>query len=444
MELFGFIPSLGSAAWTIVAFVLVLSIIVSIHEYGHYIVGRWCGIHAEVFSLGFGPVLFSRVDKRGTKWQIAAVPFGGYVKFLGDADAASRPDAGAVVGMTPAERRHTMQGAPLWARAATVAAGPIFNFILSTVIYIGLVLYQGVQQDQPTVASLQPTPFAGASLLPGDKIIAINGNPTPDAETLNAVVKGLPAAPSVIYSVERGASTTDVAGPYPQPALANYVQPGSAAEAAGVLEGDVILAINGTPISTFDQMRDIAGASDGKPLTLKIWRDGAELEKTMTPKQDDVSNPDGTFERRWLIGLSGTYVFTQELRPAGPVEAMKLGAVQTYDVITRSLTGLYSFAVGDISKCTIRGAVSIAKVSGQAASLGLVTFIAFVAMLSTGVGLLNLFPIPVLDGGHLVFYAYEAIFRRPPSDAAMRVLMSVGLVVIISFMIFGLTNDFTC
>ena len=160
----------GGTAWTVFFFVVALSIIVFVHEYGHYIVGRWTGIHAEVFSLGFGPVLWSRVDRRGTRWQLAAVPFGGYVKFLGDADASS-VRAGEVSGLSESERRHTMLGAPLWARALTVAAGPVFNFILTFVVMAGLLIHSGLPDDVPTVGSMVATPFEGPSLEPGDVIV---------------------------------------------------------------------------------------------------------------------------------------------------------------------------------------------------------------------------------------------------------------------------------
>ena len=152
------IPSFGGFAFTLLAFVVALSIIVAIHEYGHYIVGRWSGIHAEVFSLGFGPVLLSRVDRRGTKWQVAALPFGGYVKFLGDANAASGKDGAAVDALDPAERRRSMHGAPLWARAATVAAGPIFNFILSILVFAGVMVFSGQASTDPVVGDIRPMP----------------------------------------------------------------------------------------------------------------------------------------------------------------------------------------------------------------------------------------------------------------------------------------------
>ncbi|MEP0722455.1 MAG: site-2 protease family protein, partial [Marinomonas sp.] len=170
-----FIPTVGGLAFTIVAFIAALSVIIAIHEYGHYIVGRWSGIKADVFSIGFGPVLAKRTDKHGTQWQIAALPFGGYVKFRGDENAASAPEEGALEGLSREERRATMQGAPLWARAATVAAGPIFNFALSFIIFACLIMFRGVTADPITVDEVAPLPNFQSELAAGDVITAING-----------------------------------------------------------------------------------------------------------------------------------------------------------------------------------------------------------------------------------------------------------------------------
>ena len=162
MDIFSLIPQFGGLLYTVLAFVVALSVIVAVHEYGHYIVGRWSGIHAEVFSIGFGPVLWSRIDKHGTRWQIAILPLGGYVKFLGDANAASGKDSSAMEEITeqsPEELRRTMHGAPLWARAATVAAGPIFNFVMSILVF-GLIFWsQGVSREPLTVGGAAS--FAG-------------------------------------------------------------------------------------------------------------------------------------------------------------------------------------------------------------------------------------------------------------------------------------------
>ena len=157
------VAALGGTVWTVLFFVIALSVIVFVHEYGHYIVGRWSGIHSEVFSIGFGPVLFSRTDRRGTRWQVAAIPFGGYVKFLGDADASSVRQ-GDVSGLSADERRHTMAGAPLWARTATVAAGPVFNFILAFLLFVLVAFLTGVVREEPTVGKMWSLPTTAESL----------------------------------------------------------------------------------------------------------------------------------------------------------------------------------------------------------------------------------------------------------------------------------------
>jgi regulator of sigma E protease len=182
--------ALGGTAWTVVFFVIALSLIVFVHEYGHYIIGRWSGIHSEVFSVGFGPVLFSRTDRRGTRWQVAAIPFGGYVKFLGDADATSVQQAD-VSGLSATERRHTMAGAPLWARAATVAAGPVFNFILTFALLVGIAIASGTPSEEPAVGSVRAFPFEGPTLQQGDVILAVEGLATPDWETFGDVTEAL-------------------------------------------------------------------------------------------------------------------------------------------------------------------------------------------------------------------------------------------------------------
>ena len=436
--------ALGGLAWTIVAFVVALSIIVTVHEYGHYIVGRWCGIHAEVFSLGFGPVLLSRTDRRGTRWQIAALPFGGYVKFLGDASAVSDRPSPELEFLTESERRHSLHGAPLWARAATVAAGPVFNFILSIAVFAGFFLIQGVATDVPTVGSVRSLPGIEDGLKPGDRILAIGDTPAADFAAIGQAADALPAAATVPYRVERDGQKIVVQGPFPLPPVVDGVQPKSAAMDAGLKPGDVIQSVNGTPVHAFTQLREIVGASGGNPLTLSVWRNGESFDATLTPIRRDIPKADGGFETRWLIGLTGGLAFDPETRRPGPLEALKLAGEQTWSVVTTSLSGMAHIISGAISSCNISGPLTIAETSGAAASLGLASFIGFVAMLSTAVGLLNLFPIPVLDGGHLVFHVWEALTGKPPSDRALRLLMGTGLALLAGLMAFALTNDLTC
>ena len=444
MDIIGLIPSFGGLLYTIVAFVIALSIIVAVHEYGHYIVGRWSGIHAEVFSLGFGPVIYSRIDKRGTRWQVAALPFGGYVKFLGDADAASAKDGEAIAALDPEARRHTMHGAPLWARAATVAAGPVFNFILAIIIFTGFFLVSGVATDAPVIGAQKPMPALSDVLQPGDRILSVAGTPTPDNAAFYAVIDDLPAAPSVAYVVERGTQTLTLQGPFPFPPIADAVQPNSGAADVGMQPGDVVLSVNGTPVSAFRELRELVGASDGKPLALQVWRAGETLDLTLTPRRMDIPTQDGGFETRWLLGVTGGLFYTPETRNPGLFEAIQSGGNQAWFIARSSLSGLYHMVTGAISSCNLSGPIGIAETSSAAASQGLLTFVWFIGVLSTAVGLMNLFPIPVLDGGHLVFHAYEAVVGRPPSDRALRVLMGGGLFMLLALMAFALTNDIFC
>ncbi len=444
MDFSSFVASFGGAVWSGLFFIVAVAVIVAVHEYGHYIVGRWSGIHAEVFSLGFGPVVYSRVDKRGTKWQIAALPIGGYVKFLGDKDAASAPDQTALGGLTPEEKRHTMYGAPLWARAATVAAGPVFNFILALIVFIGLITYTGVATDVPVVGRVNASPFVGETIQPGDQILALNGTATPDIESFANTANALPPAASVTYHIERAGQTLDVQGAHPFLPMVGAVMPRNAGGDAGIQTGDVIIQAAGQDVTAFSQLPALVEASQGQPIALKIWRNGAIIDLTLSPNRRDLPKDGGGFETRWMIGLSGGMLFEPQTRQPGPWETVRLAVAQAYFTATSSLSGLWHIVTGQISTCNLSGPVGMAEVMGDAARQGVEQFIGYLGMMSLGIGLLNLFPIPVLDGGHLVFFAYEAVFRRPPNPAVMNILMLIGLMAVLSFMFFALGNDFTC
>ncbi|SFS09696.1 regulator of sigma E protease [Yoonia litorea] len=434
-----FLPQFGNFAFMIVAFVVALSVIVAIHEYGHYIVGRWCGIHAEVFSLGFGPVLYSRTDKRGTQWQIAALPLGGYVRFMGDANAASVGSDGQVA---PSEMRRTMLGAPLWARTLTVAAGPAFNFILAIAIFAGSIMYQGRSVTPLTFDDLRPLPASYQSdLRSGDVLIAVEGQRFDDVTATTSLTDRVPVQETLTYTIERDGRVMDVEGPYYFPPAVLSVTPRSAADDADIKINDVITTINGEPVFAFSQVQDIVLAADGAPLDFTVWRDGETLTKTIAPRRVDLPLPEGGFETRWLIGISGT-IFFEELREGvGLFESVSLGAQGLWNTLTTSLSALQHIIVGQISTCNLSGPVGIAETSGSMAEQGAQSFIWFIGALSAAVGLINLFPIPVLDGGHLVFYAYEAVTRRKPSDRAVQVFMFMGLALILSMMTFTILND---
>ncbi|WP_412550230.1 RIP metalloprotease RseP [Shimia sp. MIT910701] len=447
MDISSLISGIGGGGLTVLWFVVALSIIVAIHEYGHYIVGRWSGIGADVFSLGFGPVIYSRYDKRGTKWQIAAIPLGGYVKFKGDANAASGKDGEAMEGMTDEERRHTMHGAPLWARAATVLAGPVFNFILSIIIFTGVMMFNGQIGSKLIVGEIWDLPDAPYELQQGDAVTAIAGTAIPsfdDPEAFDAFAKAMPKEAVLTYTVERGGETLDVSGPFLYPPMVQSLAPRSAAYNAGLEVGDVFTAIDGTPIVAFSQLKEAVEGGEGRTMALTVDRAGTVDQFDLTPRRVDEPQADGGFVTHWRIGIGGGLAFepATETLPVG--EAFLAGVRQTGRIMEGSVSGLYHMITGAISSCNLSGPVGIAQTSSAMASQGAQSFIWFIAVLSTAIGLLNLFPIPMLDGGHLVFYAYEAVTGKPPADGVLRILMTAGLVLVLSMMVFGLTNDLFC
>ncbi|MGD9293271.1 MAG: RIP metalloprotease RseP [Roseobacter sp.] len=459
MDIMTLIPQFGGLIWTIAAFILALSVIVAIHEYGHYIVGRWSGIHADVFSIGFGPVLYSRVDKRGTRWQFAALPFGGYVKFAGDANAASGKDEDAMAKIEhdPAKLRATMHGAPLWARAATVAAGPVFNFVLSIFVFAAVVLTDGVSRDPLTVGEMRPLPSDALWSQPaykdldvlqaGDEILTIDGGVMPsteDQEAYGLFLDELPHQQVLDYTVSRNGLETDVVGPYLMPPVVNGLSPQSAAIRAGLELGDVVVAIDGEPVYAFDELKNAVESGNGATLDLTIWRQGETLEVSLTPKRVDEPTEDAGFETQWRIGIVGGLAFEPATESPGLAQALSGGVAQTWRIIEGSMSGLMHMITGAISTCNLSGPIGIAETSGAMASQGAQSFIWFIAVLSTAVGLLNLFPVPALDGGHLVFYAYEAVSGKPPSDKALRVLMTFGFATVLTLMLFALSNDIFC
>ena len=443
MDLPALLTSLGDTLYTVGAFVLALSIIVAVHEYGHYIVGRWSGIHAEVFSLGFGPVLWARRDRRGTQWQIAAIPFGGYVKFLGDADASSVRQ-GDVSGLSAAEKRHTMAGAPLWARTATVAAGPAANFILTFALLISMAVAFGVPREEPTVGEVRAFPFEGPSLQPGDVITAIEGRPTPDAAAFGAAVENLPVERVMHYTVRRGDQLLEVEGPHLHAPVVGSVVIRSAAIDAGLQEGDVILSLDGKEITTFLQLREIVQQSEGRALPMQVWRKGETFDLTLSPRLRTTEDEGGQLVDRYQIGIFAGLAFEFATRSVGPWEAVTLAGNQVVGMVGSTFSGLWSIVSGQITSCNLSGPIGMAESMGDAARIGGESFLLMLAVMSLGVGILNLFPIPVLDGGHLVFYAYEAVMRRPPPDRALRALMMAGMTIIIGIMLFALSRDLLC
>ena len=349
--------------------------------------------------------------------------------------------------MSDAERRATMHGAPLWARAATVLAGPVFNFILSLIIFAAVMMSNGQVGDKLIVGDMRDLPNAPYTLQEGDVVRAINGETLPSFDEPGAFDDfwdEMAKQDPLPYVVSRAGQEIEVSGPYLYPPLVLSLAPRSAAYNAGLEVGDVFTAIDGTPIVAFSELKEAVESGEGRTLLLTVQRDGKAQEFALTPRRVDEPQADGGFVTNWRIGIGGGLAFepATETLPFG--DAVVAGARQTVRIMEGSLSGLYHMVTGAISSCNLSGPVGIAQTSAAMASQGTQSFIWFIAVLSTAIGLLNLFPIPMLDGGHLVFYAYEAVTGQPPSDRALRILMTAGIAMVLTLMVFALGNDIFC
>jgi len=361
------------SCWGGLPVLFVFSLVVFVHELGHFLVARWCGIRVLVFSIGFGPELFGFNDRRGTRWKLSAIPLGGYVKFLGDDNAASVPDQAAMAQMSEADRRESFPEQKVGSRAAVVAAGPIANFLMAIVIFAGL-----------------------------------------------AMVLGKPST----------AARVDI------------VQPGSAAEEAGFQPGDVVLTINGRRIDSFTEMQRIVSLSAGEKLTVVVQRGATEVTLTAIPRMQEVKDPFDNVIRRGILGISRSPDPNERMyEPVSPVAAVTWGVTETWFVIEGTLTSIGRMFAGRESADQVGGPIRIAEVSCQVATIGMAALLHLTAVLSISIGLLNLFPIPLLDGGHLLFYAIEKLRGRPLSDRAQEFGFRIGLAVVLMLMIFATYND---
>ena len=442
MDTLASLPLIGGFLSTVLPFVVVLGIVVFVHEYGHYIVARWCGIRAEVFSIGFGPVLWSRVDRRGTLWQVAALPLGGYVKFLGDSDASSRADPDMMEAMTPAQRAGTFHGAPVGRRMLTVLAGPVANFVLTIVVFAGVIMWQGVATERPTIGQIETLPGAvDQPLRPGDVVLEVNASPVTTFDDIFLIALEMPEPGPITMLVEREGSRIEVAAPYPFPPMVQGVEPLSPASRAGLMRGDLILTADGEELTAFEDLRRVVLASESRTIPMEVWRDGATVSLEITPIERDTGDGEGGFERRVMIGVAGATLYRPATETPMPWTAIAYGAERMVNVVTQSLNGIRHIIIGTIGAENLQGPLGIAQISGETAQQGFLSFILLIAVISTAIGMLNLFPIPVLDGGHLVAFAIEAIRGRPPSPAVMQVAMSIGLGLILLLMVFATYND---
>lgn len=357
-----------------IVFVLVLTLVVFIHELGHFLVARWCGVTVKAFSIGFGPEIFGFNDRHGTRWRFAWIPLGGYVKFIDDENAASQPQAGSARSrLSSAERQGAFHTKPVSSRAAVVAAGPIANFLLTIVIY----------------------------------------------SALNASV-----------------------GIRIMPAFVDAVVAGSPASKAGFAAGDKIVSINGEGIEKFDDLQRIVGSNAGRELSFNVERGGRIVSLLATPDAKEERDVLGRTLRRGLIGIQRSAapdkIQTHEV--SVPV-AIWRGVAETYDNIRQTIAGIGEIITRRQSAEQLGGPIMMAEVTGKVAELGIEPMLRWIAFISANIGFLNLLPIPVLDGGHLLFYAYEAVRRKPVSERFQHMGFQVGVALLMMLMIFVNFND---
>ena len=440
------IPQFGNFLVTVLAFVFCLSIIVFVHEFGHYYIGKLSGIHAEVFSIGFGPVLLFFKDRNGTKWQLAAFPFGGYVKFLGDKNSTSSYDF-EIDSSTSSTviNRASMHGAPLWARFLTVAAGPFFNFIFSGIIFFLIYMNQGVTNVPLTVEKVFDMPLS-TKFKKGDVVKSINGREL--SEDLSEIADFLEMNDTytyINYEVERGGRLVTLENVIQTPPRIAQVLPKSAAMSAGLKKGDIILSLNSKKISSFQQIKKIVEKSNGEALDIEFWRNGKVRVTELKPLIVDVPTGSGDFDRIYRIGIVSDYLpFQPETKKQSILVSLTSSVESIYLIMEGSVKGLYHILFGHISTCNLSGPISIAETSGQMVKQGSLNYLWFIAVLSTAIGMINLFPIPVLDGGHLLLFTVEALVGKKPNPNIVNSFMTFGFVLLVCLMLFSIFNDFFC
>ncbi|MEM7440345.1 MAG: RIP metalloprotease RseP [Pseudomonadota bacterium] len=435
------IPVFGPTLAVIVPFLIVLGVVIFIHEYGHYIVGRWCGIHAEAFSMGFGPVVKSWVDKRGTRWQIAALPLGGFVKFLGDANSASAGvDLDALANVPEHLRGKSLHEAALWKRSATVAAGPAANMVLSIVVFAGLTMATGIPTDRPIVGDVQSFPGIVNELEEGDLILEVNGTKIDTRADFDAFLTE-ETPEKTLYRVERSGQTRTVEGPFPWLPIVAGVNPVTPAANAGLRTGDLILSVDGVAVKSFPQLQRMIKAADFTEVPIVVQRGEETLNLKITPREMPYEKEDGTFGTRTMIGIGGSIAIAPQIESVNPVRAVYYGGLSVVAIVDGWLRTIRELVTGGLALSNLQGPVGIAKASGDTASQGLSDFVFLIGFISTAIGLMNLLPIPILDGGHLVIHAYQAVFRRDPPEKALQAAMGIGLCLLLFLMVFATFND---
>ncbi|WP_407531051.1 sigma E protease regulator RseP [Vibrio parahaemolyticus] len=445
--------------WNLVSFIVALGILVAVHEFGHFWVARRCGVKVERFSIGFGKSIWRKVGQDGTEYTISMIPLGGYVKMV-DSRVDDVPES---------EKHLAFDQKPLWKRTSIVAAGPIFNFLFAIFAY-WLVFLIGVPAVKPVIGEVTPNSIvAEAGIESGMELKAVSGIQTPDWESVNMglishigddamtltltsdsevgaeVTKTLdlrdwkfdPETESAMLSLGFAPYTPEIYR------VIKQVSEDGAAAKAGVLPEDEIIAIGGEPINDWKQVVDAVRSNPNTPIELTVLRRGIEQSLTLTPDSRELAN-------KQVVGFAGiapevaewpeSYRFELQF---GVFESIGKAVDKTGQVIGLTVSMLKKLIVGDVGLNNLSGPISIAKGAGATADYGLVYFLGFLALISVNLGIINLVPLPMLDGGHLLFFAIEAVIRRPVPEKVQEMGFRIGGAIIFSLMALALFNDFT-
>ncbi|ENO8811043.1 TPA: sigma E protease regulator RseP [Photobacterium damselae] len=444
--------------WNLGAFLLALGILIAVHEFGHFWVARRCGVYVERFSIGFGKAIWQRKGKDGTEYTLAMIPLGGYVKMLDER-----------VEAVPEHQRHmAFNNKKLWQRSAIVAAGPFANFVFAVFAY-WVVYLIGVPAVKPVIGEVAPQSIAAqGGIVPGMELKSISGIETPDWESVNmAMISHIGdkqmavtlTEPHSNVDVKRTLNLTDWSydperenvlttlglTPY-TPAITLVISQlvdNGAAINAGFQLNDKIIAVDGEPIKQWQTFADLVRENPGKTLNVEVLRDNAPLTLALTPAVKDLK--DGS--KVGYVGIAPKVdAWPEDYRinlQFGPLESVAKATEKTWQLVTLTFDMVTKLVTGDVAIKNLSGPISIAKGAGMTADFGLVYFLGFLALISVNLGIVNLLPLPVLDGGHLMFFAIEAVTRRPVSEKIQDIGYRVGSAILVALMAIALFNDFT-
>ncbi len=442
---------------TIALTLFTLGILVTVHEFGHFWVARRCGVRVLRFSVGFGRSLWTRIGKDGTEYVLAAIPLGGYVKMLDEREG----------NVPPEQLAFAFNRQPVLSRMAIVAAGPMANFILAIVVFYGLYIV-GVRGVAPVIGAVEPGSVAAAAgLQAGQEIVAVDGESTPTRQSVSMqLLKRLGETGVIRVGVREGQGgqvrerlapvsewlkdqeEPDLLGglgvtfemPVVEPRI-EEIMSGSAAEAAGLRSGDRILSVDGSAVATWEEWVRVVRSSPGVSLQLQVERDGAAVSLALVPAR--VAQPQGLD-----VGQAGVSAVIPEwpkeylrLERYGPIDAWVPAVAQTWSLVVFTVDSTFKMIEGLISPKNLSGPITIAKVAAASARSGVEAYVGFLALLSISLGVLNLFPIPVLDGGHLMFCLIEIVKGSPVSERVQMLGYQVGLFMLVGVMTLALFND---